>query len=388
MELQRVKNVASRIAFPLIDVTDGITYFTGTAWGALTNAALTAYYSDAGADWTVFNPVLTGTPTEIGTLGEWKLLLSADELNHDQILIKLKADEILEQTILINTTANVSHWNGTAVATPHVAGVPRVNERGLYSGTSGGGTASTILLENGNAPEVDDVINGCMVAIMAGTGAGQSRIITDYDYNGDVSPSTFTASVEPNWTTNPGVDSVYVILPCSRKYLLAAYDAAKTAARAGDAMTLAANAVDTTSIKDGAITADKLGADCITNAKIADAAIAVENIKDAAITAAKLAGDCITNAKIADDAIAAENLATGAITSDALAASAVDEIWDEIQDGTITARVIMKIINALIAGDPTVTDNGDGTATVVWTDEGGSPLFTWTVAATGSRITT
>ena len=111
-------------------------------------------------------------------------------------------------------------------------------------------------------------------------------------------------------------------------------------------------------------------------------------LADGAITAAKLGADCITNAKIADDAIAAENLATGAITSDALAASAVDEIWDEIQDGTITARVIMKIINALIAGDPTVTDNGDGTATVVWTDEGGSPLFTWTVAATGSRITT
>lgn len=77
------------------------------------------------------------------------------------------------------------------------------------------------------------------------------------------------------------------------------------------------------SLADGAVTAAKLGADCITNAKIADNAIAVENIKDAAITAAKLAGDCITNAKIANDAIAVENIKDAAITAAKLAADCI-----------------------------------------------------------------
>jgi hypothetical protein len=143
------------------------------------------------------------------------------------------------------------------------------------------------------------------------------------------------------------------------------------------ATALGADAVDSTSIADNAITAAKINADAITNAKIADDAIAVENIKDAAITAPKIAGDaitaakiaanaigateiadgaidaatfaanaitstviadnaitaaklnadCITNAKIADDAIGAENFATDALSADALSAAAVDEIW-------------------------------------------------------------
>lgn len=41
------------------------------------------------------------------------------------------------------------------------------------------------------------------------------------------------------------------------------------------------------------------------------------------IDAAQLGADCITNAKIADEAIAAENLATGALTADAFAANAL-----------------------------------------------------------------
>jgi len=73
----------------------------------------------------------------------------------------------------------------------------------------------------------------------------------------------------------------------------------------------------------GTIDAAQIGADAITNAKIANDAIAVENIKDAAITAAKLAGDCITNAKIANDALAVEQFADGFLTVDKIAANAI-----------------------------------------------------------------
>jgi len=91
--------------------------------------------------------------------------------------------------------------------------------------------------------------------------------------------------------------------------------------------------VNTKTLTDGAIAAAKLGADCITNAKIADDAIAVENIKDAAITAAKLASDCITAAKIANAAIdnatfAADVGSTAYATN--IIALAVRKVLDEL----------------------------------------------------------
>ena len=103
MELiTRVKNQATRIYFPLIDESDGKTFFTGTVWGSLTNEAIQAVYDDGTADQAL---VITGTPTESGTItGYWYLDLTAPQMNHDIIVIKLNADEIDEQSILITTT--------------------------------------------------------------------------------------------------------------------------------------------------------------------------------------------------------------------------------------------------------------------------------------------
>jgi len=75
----------------------------------------------------------------------------------------------------------------------------------LASGTAQGGTASTIQLAAGETFG-DDILNGCVVKIISGTGAGQARVITDY------TSATDTATVTPNWTTNPSSDSVYEIV--------------------------------------------------------------------------------------------------------------------------------------------------------------------------------
>ncbi|MEE9586112.1 MAG: hypothetical protein V3W09_04350 [Nitrososphaerales archaeon] len=75
----------------------------------------------------------------------------------------------------------------------------------LASGTAQGGTASTIQLAVGET-FADDELNGTVVNITGGTGAGQSRLITDY------TGATDTADVTPDWTTNPGADSVYEIV--------------------------------------------------------------------------------------------------------------------------------------------------------------------------------
>ena len=98
------------------------------------------------------------------------------------------------------------------------------------------------------------------------------------------------------------------------------------------------------SVGAGGIVAATLGADCITEAKIADNALANEHFANGALTAVEITGaagcavssiganvitdtainaDAITAAKIADDAISSEHLNTGALTADAFAADAI-----------------------------------------------------------------
>lgn len=76
-------------------------------------------------------------------------------------------------------------------------------------GLAQGGTASTITL-SADASATDDIYNGSVVVIRTSVGAGQARLITDY--NG----TTKVATVKPDWVTNPTSASVYRILPIGR----------------------------------------------------------------------------------------------------------------------------------------------------------------------------
>lgn len=110
MEIQRTKNVASIVMFPFISEADAPEYFTGTVWGSLTSEAITAYSWSDGEVPSVHT--LAGTPTEMGTSGEWYLSISQSEMNPDSgsddyILIKFNADEIQEQTILLRLKAGI-----------------------------------------------------------------------------------------------------------------------------------------------------------------------------------------------------------------------------------------------------------------------------------------
>jgi hypothetical protein len=108
MELKRKKNVATRIVLPLIDAASRPDYFTGTAWGALTNADISAYsWADGEA---AASLVISGTPAELGTTGLWELALTKSEMNPDSgdddyIIIKLSADEIDDTSVLLNLKA-------------------------------------------------------------------------------------------------------------------------------------------------------------------------------------------------------------------------------------------------------------------------------------------
>jgi len=100
MEVNRLKNTATKLLFPFLAVgtTD---LFTGTAWGALTNAALIARYTDANGALTTQG--IAAVPIEDVATGEWYLAMTAPEINHDIMSVKIVADEIETQTILINT---------------------------------------------------------------------------------------------------------------------------------------------------------------------------------------------------------------------------------------------------------------------------------------------
>lgn len=84
------------------------------------------------------------------------------------------------------------------------AGVSGGGSTALDSGTAQGGATATITLATGAASN-DDLHIGNMIELTGGTGAGQSRVITDY--NG----TTKVATVDSNWVVQPDNTTTYAI---------------------------------------------------------------------------------------------------------------------------------------------------------------------------------
>lgn len=81
-------------------------------------------------------------------------------------------------------------------------------------------------------------------------------------------------------------------------------------------------------------------------------------------------------------AIDAAAIATGAIDADALAADAVDEILDEVIEGTLTFRQALRLFVSSLAGKSA----GGGTASITFRDiADAKPRITATVDANGNR---
>ena len=76
----------------------------------------------------------------------------------------------------------------------------------------------------------------------------------------------------------------------------------------------------------------------------------------------------ITSGAFAAGAINAAAIATGAIDADALAADAVDEILDEVVEGSLTMRQVLRIVLAALAGKST----GGGSGTINFRDQADS----------------
>jgi len=101
----------------------------------------------------------------------------------------------------VNRDWKVVPDNTSEYVITHNAGDGHVNE-----GVAQGGASTTITL-NTLASSTDDVYNHQVIAIVAGTGADQANVITDYD------GTTQVATVLHAWEITPDATTIYYIIP-------------------------------------------------------------------------------------------------------------------------------------------------------------------------------
>ena len=132
----------------------------------------------------------------------------------DKLVSAADADDPVDGSIMAHLVSATEDWS---TFVPSDDSLQAIRDRGdaawaagsgltpLASGTAQSGTSSTIVLTSG-ATFADDELNGNIIKVTAGTGAGQARLIISNTLSDD------TCNVKPNWTTNPASDSVYEIV--------------------------------------------------------------------------------------------------------------------------------------------------------------------------------
>lgn len=95
MEALRRKNLAAHFEVPMLDSATPINYKSGVS------VSDDAYYKDGAGAWTAL--AITDTFAEIGTTGLYEISLTAAEMNHDQIIIKMTGTGAANNSIVIST---------------------------------------------------------------------------------------------------------------------------------------------------------------------------------------------------------------------------------------------------------------------------------------------
>lgn len=188
-----------------------------------------------------------GNAADFDTLGPLLVRISntsgSKTMRERTILVHVVATD----NIYVTPPADVTKWNGTAVATPTTAGVPRVDVKAMETGVltataiasdaitaakiadgaidlatfaadalltafgiahrgtaQAGSTGTTLVLAATASASNDRYLNG-VVLIISGTGAGQINQVDDYV------GATQVATMKLTWTTTPDNTSVYAI---------------------------------------------------------------------------------------------------------------------------------------------------------------------------------
>lgn len=246
----------------------------------------------------------------------------------------------------------------------------------IRDNTAQAGAAGTITLD-ASASASDDFYNNTIIQITGGTGAGQSRIISDYV------GSTKVATVNGNWVTNPSSDSVFVIrafgaipgatAPTAGEVADAVWDEAASghvsAGTFGDYVDEAISGLDDnqwdnatrtlTALDEDSTTID-LDATTIGTVTTATNVTTVNGLAADVITASSIAADAIGASELAADAVGASEIAASAITSSEFAQSAADTVWSTVTRSlTILDEDSTTLdLNATTIGTVTTVTNG------------------------------
>lgn len=98
MEIEHKKNTAKYLAMPMVSTASPGSFVSGES------VTDTAYYKDGAGAWTSL--AITDTFSEIGSTGVYEIDLTASELNHDQVLIKLTSTNGADTMVLFQMYTN------------------------------------------------------------------------------------------------------------------------------------------------------------------------------------------------------------------------------------------------------------------------------------------
>lgn len=145
---------------------------------------------------------ITTQPTALSGEYVWSWSLSASEMAANEVVV-----QVVDRTYL----------------TDQLFRIITLPEGAVRSRLAQGGTVNTIQLDT-TASSSDGNYVGSVISIIAGNGAGQSRIITAY------AQVTKTCTVDTNWVVTPTSTSVYAIYSSSYAITQSQNQAAATAA--------------------------------------------------------------------------------------------------------------------------------------------------------------
>jgi len=228
--------------------------------------------------------------TEIVTSTSMALLdaSTTDGLYSEQVTLAEATGYEFQKDYLVYITATVSSIVSHAMYSFRIG-----PEGALASANAQAGAAGSITLASA-ASTTDDMYTGLVVAIIGGSGVGQSRVITDYV------GSTRVATIEPNWISTPTSSSIYALFHAGRV------------------------AVHTDGITDASLATEAITADAIaTDAVNEIAAATTDQVWDEPIAghlSAGSTGEALDNAG-------------GGATPAAIA----DAVWDELRAGHVVA---------------------------------------------------
>lgn len=171
-----------------------------------THAAGTAWNSGAIGAATIANDAIAAAKIATGAITSTKFAAGAIDA------AAIATDAIAATKIAAAALNGKGDWNigktGYSVAAGGINRAAFAADTGLQtirSATAQAGAVGTITLD-ASASAVDDFYIDCLIYITGGTGAGQSRYITDYV------GATKVASVRPNWATAPDNTSTFAVI--------------------------------------------------------------------------------------------------------------------------------------------------------------------------------